>query len=667
MPAGLAHEPPGAPADPCFQPKGIVPTDEQRAIQLARRRHIIVEANAGAAKTTTLALRLAQALARGADPTCILALTYTEEAVQALKQALDRIGLPAAVRHRLRIQTFDAFCADRLHEIEGSKVPRLTHAEQLQPYVLRAIERVMDNPDERHRDEFAVEGTGEAMVEGLLEAFARLKGTMQLSIEAADRTPSPALAEEMGIDYLTMRVYWAFEHLRRGGHPDHHAFRAAHDATYDLAKLLLDEASFIDMPQPLAMGLHLILVDEMHDTNRAMFTVLKGLLQHNASSAFVGVGDRDQVIHAVAGADARFMGESFDFEIGVAHRFPLTATYRFGPQLAQAMSRLAGKPYVSRSTRETVIALMPSETARGTGWAIAQMARKLEGLPAQATASDMAVLLRQPHQSVELENHLLDQGVDYRTAGFDPYLMRPEVLFVRGLFAHAQQAFADIEHADTRMRVLQAMLLFAGSHVDSDAELPADRLKDELNAVRMVASEQAHQAYTYFIDNQVLRNARPDARQRIEAAVRILQGNATDTLLSHFTEVLQPHRLAARVMVRAEDIEQVSANIQGLIASADTYDNVASFFRAMNSREVRQRGMRSKDVLLLSSIEASKGLEFDHVVMPGLDRSAFATSGPLMADHRNLLYVGMTRARERLTLIYHPAHASPWLQHAGLL
>ena len=39
-----------------FRPKGIAPTAEQLAIQLERHKHVIVEANAGAAKTTTLAL-----------------------------------------------------------------------------------------------------------------------------------------------------------------------------------------------------------------------------------------------------------------------------------------------------------------------------------------------------------------------------------------------------------------------------------------------------------------------------------------------------------------------------------------------------------------------------------------------------------------------------------
>src|SRR3990167_8513998 len=109
-----------------FQPKGPPPTAEQRAIQLERHRHVVVEANAGAAKTTTLALRLAQALARGANLEHIQTLTYTDAAVASLRLALDRIGIPAAVRNRLRIQTFDQFCAERLATLEGPGVTRYT-------------------------------------------------------------------------------------------------------------------------------------------------------------------------------------------------------------------------------------------------------------------------------------------------------------------------------------------------------------------------------------------------------------------------------------------------------------------------------------------------------------------------------------------------------------
>lgn len=649
--------------DAVFKPKGLTPTAEQLAIQLERHRHVVVEANAGAAKTTTLALRLAQALARGASLDHIQVLTYTEAAVTSLRLALDRIGIAAAVRNKLRIQTFDQFCADRLASIEGPGVTRYTAPEQLKPHVLQAIDRVLSNQDERHRDEFTIEGSGEGSVEGLLASFARLKGTLQLTLEAPDQPLTPALASELGHDYLTLRVFWAYEHIRRGGHPDRHAFRAPDDATHDLAKLLLSEDALLEGEHPVALGLHLILLDEMHDTNRAMFTVLQQVLRENPA-AFIGFGDRDQVIHATAGADARFMGEAFDREIGTAQRLPLTSSYRFGPALAHHVGRLSVKTYLSQSARGTTVNVVRCEQAKEVHWHIAQAIRHREGLGADSPLSETAILLRQPHQSVELENHLLDQGLDYRTAGFDPYLMRPEVLFVRGLMAHAREEFPAIEDVDTRMRILQALLLFCGSFVESDSTDHDKRQKDELAAIKEVAKQPG--LAPHFVQNQVLRNAPPHIRGLIYDALDVIRANATDLLLARFTEALAPQRLAARVMVRADDIEQVSANVRGLIQSAATFDNVESFFRAMNAREVRQKSMRSKHCVLLSSIEAAKGLEFEHVIMPGLNKGEFAVGGNT-TDNRNLLYVGMTRAKNRLTILYDGARPSKYLVDAGLI
>lgn len=649
--------------DAVFQPKGLTPTAEQRTIQLERHRHVIVEANAGAAKTTTLALRLAQALERGANLDHLQTLTYTDAAVASLRLALDRIGIPASVRNRLRIQTFDQFCAERLASIEGPGVTRYTAPEQLKPHVLLAIDRVLSNEDERHRDEFAIEGSGEGAVEGLLASFARLKGTMQLTLDAADRPLTPALADELGHDYLTLRAFWAYEHLRRGGHPDRHAFRAPDDATHDLAKLLMTEDALLEGEHPLALGLHLVLLDEMHDTNRAMFTVLQHLLAENPA-AFIGFGDRDQVIHAMAGADASFMGSGFDREIGPAQRLPLTSSYRFGRTLAHHVGRLAVKDYLSQSLHDTPVNVVRYDSLKEAHRHIAQVLKNREGLGPKSLASEMAILLRQPHQSVELENHLLDQGVDYRTAGFDPYLMRPEVLFVRGLIAHARDEFAAIEDVDTRVRILKSLLLFCGSFVEADTADHAQQQQAEQLAIKEVAAQPA--LVPHFVQNQVLRNAPPHIRGLIYAALDVIRSNATDVLMERFVQALAPQQLAARVMVRTDDIAQVSANIQGLIQSAATFDNVESFFRAMNAREVRQKAMRSKHCVVLSSIEAAKGLEFEHVIMPGLNKGEFAVGGNT-ADNRNLLYVGMTRAKHRLTILYDGSKPSKYLIDAGLI
>ena len=80
-----------------FVPKAIVPTAEQLAIQISPARMAIVEANAGASKTTVLALRMAEAWTRNTHPDNILALTYTEAASTALKAALRKIGVPIFV------------------------------------------------------------------------------------------------------------------------------------------------------------------------------------------------------------------------------------------------------------------------------------------------------------------------------------------------------------------------------------------------------------------------------------------------------------------------------------------------------------------------------------------------------------------------------------------
>src|SRR6218665_3730986 len=337
--------------DPIFVPQGISPTDEQQRIQFARARHVLIEANAGAAKTTTLALRIAQALARGADPAMILALTYTEPAVRALRQQLRFVGVAAEQVAAIRLHSFESFSTELLASIGGGGALPLPSQEQLKPYVLRAIERAQTLPQERHPDELLVSGSPAARVEGLLKSFTVLKGRMLVEQLPPEVPPSPALAEELGIDYLTLRVRSAYEWIRRGGHPDRPAFRGEGDASYDLAKAVMHEAFGAD-DSPFDLGLALIVVDEMHDTNRAMFTLLKALLDANRRAAFVGVGDRDQVIHSQAGAEAGFMHEHFVQEIGMPTRLPLTASHRFGPGLARAAGLLAGKPYAAFSPQE---------------------------------------------------------------------------------------------------------------------------------------------------------------------------------------------------------------------------------------------------------------------------------------------------------------------------
>ena len=341
-------------------------------------------------------LRLAQALQRGADPARVLVLTYTETAVQAFQDALTHIGLPAPARRAVQVSTFEAFCSQRLRALEGCDTPTLLAPEQRRPHVLAAIARVQQRMDEPYPEALSIHDSGEASVEGLLASFEYLKGTLLLHTEAADRRLSPALAAELGQDYMTLKVLRAYEHIRRGGHPDHPVFRGPQDATYDLACLLRDDEGWLGgetgQDHPLALGLQLLLVDEMHDTNRAMFTVLREVMKRN-HAGFVGVGDRDQVIHSLAGADATFMGEAFDREVAPATRLPLSTSWRFGPRLATAAGHLAHhKPYAAQATRDTEVALLMADSPADQRWQLTQLIRDRVGLPADAPLADVLEL-----------------------------------------------------------------------------------------------------------------------------------------------------------------------------------------------------------------------------------------------------------------------------------
>lgn len=646
-------------SDPVFEPLHLTPSPEQRAIQQRRTRLLLVEANAGAAKTTTLALRIAQALHRGAPPATLLALTATLPAVAALKGQLAAIGVARDVLSRLRIQTFEAFSLAVLAAAEGTLARVVDTPEQLRPFVIRAVERAQSLPHEPHPEALASDARPRDLVEGLLQSFDQLKGRMLIEQLDPDERLNPALADALGCDYLTLRTWLCYEAIRRGGHPDHPEFRSPGDGVYDLARLLLSGEVLAHDPW-LQLDLHLVCVDEMHDMNRAAFTVLKAILAANPRAAFVGVGDRDQVIHSQTGAEAAFMGEHFRREIGEPEVLPLTASHRFSANLAAHLQALSRKPYAASREAGTVVHLEPCATPR---LAAEFVARQAQAHHAQRQQATLRVLLRRPAQSVLIEHELLRLGLPYGTAGFSPYLARPETLLVRGLHAQARDDYTGFDSPERRARLLDAWLLFSGARIDS-VEL---RHLDSAEAQRVAVAEAAQEVDSTrrFIEAHALRSATPAARQALASALALLRSGDAEAFEASFLKRLDPLQLARRVFVRQADAERVADNITQLVRLLVAEGGeVDAAFRMLTALDTARGPVRANERVVLSSIEAAKGLEFDHVVVPHLGAGEF---GGGSIEHRNLLYVALTRARQRLTLTFDPERPSRFLREAGFI
>lgn len=642
-----------------FVPKAITPTKEQLAIQISPARVAMVEANAGAAKTTVLALRMAEAWTRRTRAEQIFALTYTDAACVALRGALKKIGVPAAVVQQMRIQTFEAFSTQVLAEIEGGKVPVYTEAEQFNPVIWDAVQQVADHPDARWRSELLMPTLGDhGMTDAFLQQGEILKGTLRDVLERDDQAVSPDYADSIGTEYTQLKIYLAFERIRCAN-PEKPAFRGPQDATYDLACLLHNGESVrhtTTWPQTVKV----LVVDEMHDMNQAMFTLLQALLGSNRCF-FCGVGDIDQVIHKATGADAQFMRSALEaHSTHAVQRYPLTHSFRFSPALAKRAGAVArNKPYASLAPHATAVAVQRYTDNADCARQVVAAAQQWKAQP-KAKMDAFAVLLRHPHQSVQIENALINAGIAYTTQGFDSYVQRPEVLLLRGLLAVASDDLGSITAEQTRKNILRALVFFAESRIQVEGrehETQPELLED---AVRTVAV--APTFLKSFFDNQVLRNAPAVNRQRLQAAVDTIRCHTGPGLLAAVLAALHAPALVRNVLTSTRRRQEAECNLVWLAQAAEGFTSPALFFQHLNTIEQKQQSSPKDKAasLLIASITSVKGLEFDAVLLPYLAQGEFPDPHGDADEELNTLYVGITRARHALTVLSHQERPSPF-------
>lgn len=280
---------------------------------------------------------------------------------------------------------------------------------------------------------------------------------------------------------------------------------------------------------------------------------------------------------------------------------------------------------------------------------------------APSSTARIAVLLRHPSRAVALENHLLERGVEYTTLGFDSYLRRPEVLFVRGVLAHALGAFDAIENVQAREAVVHAMLLFMGGSVLTTTAGVDDELvvRERQSVARLAAGGN----FGPYVEHRLLGRLDDRASHAIAAAVAVARSNHVDDI-ARFAATLDVRGFASRVLVHAAQIDAVSESIDGVVRAAAGFESIERFLHVLNEREQALGAMKPEQCIRLSTIEAAKGLEHEHVVIPGLDSGEFDGRS---TQERNLFYVALSRAKHLATLLHRPSRPSSYLQGAGII
>src|SRR5471032_1457267 len=629
---------------PRFTPQGLIPTPEQTAIQLAQNKVVLVDANAGAAKTTTLAIRIGEALARKLAPEQILALTFTPEARDVMRQRLLDVGVPHALAGRVAVLTFEDFAGLQLDRIDGDDLRQCAEARQLKDFALAAIDRVSERYGGR-LDDLNLQTHSIALAQ-FLDVQLQLKATMALAADV-EYLGIEEVAESMGVpltDYLTTVEY---ETLRLDGGAGA-VFRGPFDATYDLASNLQARARLAEhFPD-----YRLVLCDELHDLNEAAFQILDALIA-KPQCFFIGAGDKDQVIHAKLGASDEYMNRRFAQNYPKLVRYPLTYSYRHGPHLAYAMAEFKQKAVESSLPLHTQI--RHAHYDNNAGCAQQAVAAIQQWKADDHPLDGCAILIRDRHQSMAIENALIEADIDYRTPAMAGYLQRDEILCLRGLLAIALKDFGAVKTEQVRSAIVDAMTAFSEMRFSARRmdNFKAQIIKDPalLGELFLIEDERRDGDEPNYrdIDSQATKKAVIDTIAWLSG---VDPATPAAAVLAEVCERVKLVTTARRIFVRPYEAGVVNKSVAGLLESAAASGHtLAEFWAALNAREAFVRRKRERKAVLIECVANAKGKEFDHVILPFLQADEFPHPLQPKAEEENLFYVAATRARARLTLL----------------
>ena len=616
-----------------------------------------VVAGPGTGKTRVLTRRVAHLVASlGEDAGSVLALTFTNRAANELRERIAEEVGPAA-GSGISVGTFHRVCLTVLREdvedVPGSAIRRGFAVYDQAAMIKLCGQCVSEKPP-----------VGLGWDKGKVKPAAvqsRISAAKNAGLDAA-RYGELARAGYAGCDGVTAKVFALYEaELERRNAVDF-------DDMLGLTARLL-QGSDAARAKYRNRWKHL-LVDEFQDTNGVQYEVLRLLAAADETSSVFVVGDSDQAIYGWRGADYENQAK-YDRDFS-ADRYKLEKNYRSVQPILSAATAL-----VSATTRDRdAIELEGRADAKALPPAVVSLddqdaeARWIADVCARATLSrkkpkTVAVLYRTNAQSRGVERELVRAGVPHQLLHARGFFDRREI---RDCLAYLKLLAHDDDGAFERVvNVPPGRAVGAKSLEKLRAEARA-RNSTLLGACRnaTTVSTRAAKGLVAFADLVDRLNATRAEDVSASGAADDAAGPARGSMPWFLLEVLRETGYEDWVRHESTDGAERWRNLRELANLAAPYEasQLVDFLDQVALVQ-DQDGLDADDEartnVKLMTIHASKGLEFDVVVVAGCEEGLiphyYATAEKSGADlaaaldeERRLLYVAMTRAKEALVL-----------------
>ncbi len=585
--------------------------EEQRRAVLHQGAPLLILAGAGSGKTRVITVKIAHMIEElGLDPRSILAVTFTNKAAGEMKERA--AGLAPAAQNTM-IRTFHSFGA----------------------WFLRRNAQLLDMPSgfSIYDDDDSV-----TLLRSLYpdENRATLNAVNRRISRAKDYGLSPSDdLSEISADPAFAEQYRRYEtRLREIGNADFG------DLILLPVRILSEHPEVRDR---IRSRFRVVLVDEFQDSNIAQYRLLE--LLADRSTYVCVVGDDDQSIYRFRGAEVRNI-LTFHETFSGTDVIRLEENYRSTGNILDVASAVVdhnegrlGKTLWTRKDRGPLAVLAElNDEEEEVHYCREVLSRE------DIAAGETAILYRTNAQSRLFETVFLREGIPYRIVGTLRFYEREEVkdaVAVLKFLANPRDEVSFRRIVNKPARGIGATTL--EKLVAASGETRGD-LREALRVAAVRLSARAGNAVSSFAA----------AVDRVEAA---FGGENLVPLLDaaiHETGLADYHAEKDEI-AGTQKLQNLEELLNASSLYAGTPEGLVEFLESIELDSAReQESGDSPDRVTLITMHNTKGLEFDRVIITGLEEGLFPRgeeeSPDELEEERRLFYVALTRARQSVHL-----------------
>lgn len=612
-------------------------TDEQDAIIYAPIGHYVISAVAGSGKTTTLAYRIKHLLNLGVPAKRIVVLMFNRSAKNDFQKKLETLLKedPLNSYPIPEVRTFHSM-AYRLYLrfIQEGYLPAFNQqilTDKEQDFQLwRLLNQLLSGEQlqdlKRHKKDH-------------IEASREFIELVKSSLDSPERVYE-AKSYESKFNYL-LDLFDLYESWRKS-----EARISYSDMLYDTVKAIQKHAY---LKQLIENKMDIILVDEYQDTNDIQHALLKYIAGDRAKITVVG--DPDQTIYEFRGAKPEYMLSGFSNDFSDASQLSLSFTFRYGHAVSLLANHLISKnrsrlPVLCKSHSSTAHTQIHLHRSPDEAAALCTLLKEFDSF----NLRQCTILIRLWSQSVSIELALLESQIPYHIDGFNSVFHSSEIKAIQAILELSSGIFGSINIQERQMRfesitqfphiglteyVLKQLCQNLAAHSRDYGSALRNLISSEISAFQKKKLDRLARVF-----DQIENSSRP-CRQ----------------ILSLYAEETELYEGIRALSFNHEQAEERVNSIKSIISFVSKQSKCASEVLSQLDELAYKASNQDPHSLKITSIHRAKGLEWKHVLIPGLNKNTFPHSlNPNkitlseIESERRLLYVAMTRAIEHLYL-----------------